>query len=55
MLRYMPQGMDVEGDTSQVVSIFECLECGNIVEVATHPGPCDACGGMLQNRAKSLE
>lgn len=51
----MPQGMDVEGDTSEVVSIYECLECGTIVEVKTHPGRCTDCGGVLQNRAKSLE
>lgn len=51
----MPQGMDVEGDTSDVVSIYECLECGNIVEVETHPGRCGECGGVLHNRAKSLE
>lgn len=51
----MPQGMDVEGDTTEVVSLYECLECGNIVEVATHPGRCAKCGGILQNRAKSLE
>lgn len=51
----MPQGMDIEGDTTQVVSLYECLECGYIVEVEGHPGSCVKCGGVLQNRAKSLE
>lgn len=51
----MPQGMDVEGDTAEITSSYECLECGTIVTVPEHPGRCDECGGILQNRAKSLE
>lgn len=36
-------------------SVYECLECGQIVRGETHPGDCDECGGVMQNRAMSLE
>ncbi|SFR96690.1 hypothetical protein SAMN05216559_1684 [Halomicrobium zhouii] len=51
----MPHGQDIEGDTSNYSSKYECLQCGNIVEAQTHPGTCSKCGGDFQNRAKSLE
>ena len=51
----MPHGQDVEGDTSAVSSVYECLNCGKIVEAETHPGRCEECGGQVQNRAKSIE
>ncbi|MFC6824465.1 rubrerythrin-like domain-containing protein [Halopelagius fulvigenes] len=51
----MPHGQDVEDDTSDHSSEYECLECGAIVESETHPGECSECGGDFQNRAKSLE
>lgn len=51
----MPHGQDVEGDTADHASKFECLKCGLIVEAETHPGKCPECGGDFQNRAKSLE
>lgn len=50
----MPHGQDLEGDTSEIESEYECLQCGTIVSVETHPGECD-CGGAFQNRAKSVE
>ncbi|RQG88900.1 rubrerythrin-like domain-containing protein [Natrarchaeobius halalkaliphilus] len=51
----MPHEQDVEGDTADIDSEFECLQCGTIVTAETHPGTCDDCGGDFQNRAKSLE
>ncbi|MCU4741196.1 rubrerythrin-like domain-containing protein [Halobacteria archaeon AArc-m2/3/4] len=51
----MPHGQDVEGDTSDISSKYECLQCGKIVEAETHPGECEECGGDFQNRAKSVE
>lgn len=51
----MPHGQDIEDDTSNIASKYECLECGTIVEAETHPGECSDCGGDFQNRAKSLE
>ncbi|MCU4926545.1 rubrerythrin-like domain-containing protein [Halobacteria archaeon AArc-dxtr1] len=51
----MPQGQDVENDTSEIDSEYECLQCGRIVAAETHPGTCSECGGEFQNRAKSLE
>ena len=51
----MPHGQDVEGDTSEIESEYECLQCGLIVEAQTHPGECPECGGDFHNRAKSLE
>ncbi len=51
----MPHGQDVEGDTSAITSVYECLHCGEIVEATTHPGSCEECDGQLQNRAKSIE
>jgi len=52
----MPHGQDVEHDTSEVTSKYECLDCGNIVTAETQPGECPECGGRdFQNRAKSLE
>lgn len=51
----MPHGQDFEGDTASITSTYECLRCGTIVEMQTHPGECADCGGDFQNRAKSLE
>lgn len=51
----MPQGQDVEDDTADIESTYECLQCGTIVEAERHPGECEECGGGFQNRAKSLE
>jgi hypothetical protein len=51
----MPHGLDVEHDTSDVESEFECIRRGRIVTADTRPGTCDACGGEFQNRAKSLD
>lgn len=51
----MPHGIDIEHDTSEIESEYECLQCGRIVTAETHPGECDECGGEFQNRAKSLE
>jgi len=51
----MPHDQDVEGDTSEISSAYECLGCGAIVEARTHPGECPDCGSEVQNRAKSLE
>jgi rubrerythrin len=51
----MPEGHDVEHDTAEMSSEYECLQCGTIVEAETHPGECPDCGGDFQNRAKSLE
>ncbi|CCQ33288.1 rubrerythrin-like domain-containing protein [Halorhabdus tiamatea] len=51
----MPHSQDVENDTANVTSKFECMGCGRIVEAETHPGQCSECGGEFQNRAKSLE
>lgn len=50
----MPHGQDVEDDTGDISSVYECLECGEMTEARTHPGECE-CGGEFQNRAKSLE
>lgn len=51
----MPEGHDIEHDTAQISSDYECLQCGQIVTAETNPGECSACGGDFQNRAKSLE
>ncbi|ELY99067.1 hypothetical protein C482_10946 [Natrialba chahannaoensis JCM 10990] len=51
----MPHGQDVEDDTSELTSAYECLQCGRIVEARTNPGECELCGGDFQNRAKSIE
>ncbi|AGB39863.1 rubrerythrin-like domain-containing protein [Natronococcus occultus] len=51
----MPHDQDVEGDTSDISSEYECLQCGKIVRAETSPGECAECGGEFQNRAKSLE
>ena len=51
----MPHGQDLEDDTGDITSNYECLKCGDIVTAATHPGECPECGGDFQNRAKSLE
>lgn len=51
----MPAGHDIEHDTAEISSEYECLHCGEIVESRTHPGTCSDCGGDFQNRAKSLE
>lgn len=51
----MPHNLDVEDDTTDGASQFECMGCGRIVEAETHPGQCSECGGEFQNRAKSLE
>ncbi|ELY86547.1 hypothetical protein C483_19095 [Natrialba hulunbeirensis JCM 10989] len=51
----MPHGQDVEDDTSELTSEYECLQCGRIVEAETSPGTCAKCGGDFQNRAKSVE
>lgn len=51
----MPHGQDVEHENNpDTTSKYECLQCGNIEEAASHPGSCE-CGGEYQNRAKSLE
>jgi rubrerythrin len=52
---FMPEGHDVEHDTAEISSEYECLQCGKIVRAETHPGECPECGGDFQNRAKSLE
>ncbi|SIS08436.1 rubrerythrin-like domain-containing protein [Natronorubrum thiooxidans] len=51
----MPHGQDVENDTSDITSEYECLQCGKIVTAETNPGKCEACGGDFHNRAKSVE
>ncbi len=51
----MPEGHDIEHDTTEITSEYECLQCGHLVEARTHPGECSNCGGDFQNRAKSLE
>lgn len=51
----MPHGQDIENDTAEITSTYECLQCGEIVTARTHPGACSQCGGEYQNRAKSLE
>lgn len=51
----MPHDQDIEDDTSEISSEYECLQCGKIVTAETHPGKCPDCGGEFQNRAKSLE
>jgi rubrerythrin len=51
----MPHGQDIENDTTDIASEYECLQCGVVVERETHPGECVECGGDFQNRAKSLE
>ena len=51
----MPHDQDVENDTSELTSDYECLGCGRIIEARAHPGECEECGGEFQNRAKSLE
>ena len=51
----MPHGQDIEHDTSEIESEYECLQCGRIVTAETNPGECSECGGDFQNRAKSLE
>ncbi|ELZ00944.1 rubrerythrin-like domain-containing protein [Natrialba asiatica] len=51
----MPHGQDIEDDTSEMTSEYECLQCGRIVEAETNPGECEECGGDFQNRAKSIE
>ncbi|MFP8953807.1 rubrerythrin-like domain-containing protein [Natrialbaceae archaeon A-arb3/5] len=51
----MPHGQDIEDDTSEMDSEYECLQCGRIVTAETNPGTCSACGGDFQNRAKSIE
>ncbi|MFB6201617.1 MAG: rubrerythrin-like domain-containing protein [Halorhabdus sp.] len=51
----MPHHQDVENDTAEMSSTYECLGCGAIVTVETHPGECSECGGEFHNRAKSLE
>lgn len=45
---------DLEEDPA-AASEYECLRCGNLVTADRHPGECDECGGVFQNRAKSLE
>ena len=51
----MPHGQDVENDTTNISSEYECLQCGNVAKAKTHPGECPECAGDFQNRAKSLE
>ena len=52
----MPHDMDVEGENDpESSSMYECLQCGLIVEATTNPGACSECDGEFQNRAKSLE
>ena len=51
----MPHGQDVEDDTSEMASEYECLQCGRILKAETNPGECEKCGGDFQNRAKSVE
>jgi rubrerythrin len=36
-------------------STYECLDCGRVVEAASHPGRCPACGSELRNRETPLE
>lgn len=51
----MPHGQDIEGKNDpESPSVYECMQCGTIVEAKSHPGKCE-CGGEFQNRAKSLE
>lgn len=50
----MAHNSDVEGDTSELTSTYECLRCGNRKTEQTHPGRCE-CSGEYQNLAKSLE
>ncbi|WP_222914019.1 rubrerythrin-like domain-containing protein [Natrinema sp. SYSU A 869] len=51
----MPHDQDVEDDTTEMTSEYECLQCGKIVTAETNPGECEECGGDFQNRAKSVE
>lgn len=50
----MPHDQDLDEDPTRP-STYECLRCGDIVKVETHPGECSECSGEYQNRAKSLE
>lgn len=45
---------DVPGD-ADARSTYECLGCGQIVTSDSHPGECASCGGVVQDRAMSLE
>ena len=46
---------DVQEDPESA-SMYECLQCGNIVISDSHPGKCSVCGrDGFQNRAMSLE
>ncbi len=36
-------------------SLYECLQCGDIIKSEKHPGTCEECGGELQDRGMSLE
>ncbi|WP_226483286.1 rubrerythrin-like domain-containing protein [Natrinema amylolyticum] len=51
----MNRDQDVEDDTSEMTSEYECLQYGRIVKAETNPGECEKCGGDFQNRAKSVE
>ena len=46
----MPDGHDVEHDTAEISSEYECLQCGKIVEAETHPGECPECGDTFWTR-----
>jgi hypothetical protein len=45
---------DIPGDPA-TVSTYECLGCGELITADSHPGECANCGGVVQNRAMSLE
>lgn len=36
-------------------AVYECLQCGAIVESKNHPGSCEECGGGMRNRVMTLE
>lgn len=42
-------------DDTDASSVYECLRCGVIVTSDSHPVDCPDCGGVVQNRAMSLE
>lgn len=36
-------------------SVYECFECGTVVEAGDEPATCPDCGGELRNRGTPME
>ena len=45
---------DVDYDPD-AVSEYECLDCGELVLAASHPGSCPQCGSTPRNRSMPFE